>query len=357
MTRPPRLLIRAAGRLSNIWRSRVQLIARDEYHWLQRLRERLELLQQALDRLNKARGLGLELVLPALRLEIFDHLDGLRMAGGATKDSLLRPGVGAPGPGAFVEELRQIEDEFVEFFLDWKKKAVTATTEPITLRDIYLGPFAIQFHWERLLHHPDVSCFDVVAQDPHPAAANDRVTHPHVKDRSLCAGDAAVPIRKALEQGRLADAFCLVRSVLEHYNPASPHIALDEWEGTECHDCGRNVSDDERWCCEGCGCDFCDECTGNCSCCDTTRCHGCLLRCDACDEPCCVRCLETCAGSGSECCRLCRVACSRCGAIVAREDCNDAGWCRSCQPIPTPSTTASEETHDPDPEPARPASP
>lgn len=355
MTRPNRLLIRAAGRLSNIWRSRALIVARDEPYRLRHVRHHLEALKYALDRLDKARGLGLEHILPQLRLEILGHLDRLRLAGTEAKDSMLRPGVQSPGPGAFLEELSQVEDDFDDFSIDWKNKAVSATTEPITLQDIYLGPFAIQFHWERLLHQPGSDCFDIVALDPHPAAANDRVTHPHVKDRSLCAGDASVPIRKALEQGRLADAFYLVRSVLEHYNPGSPHIALDDWEGTPCHDCGRNVSDDERWCCEGCGCDFCDDCMGNCACCDATRCHGCLMRCDACEEPCCARCLESCSGAGKECCRHCRVSCVWCGATVARDDGDGAGLCPSCQPTPIPQPP--EKTHDPDSEPARPASP
>ncbi|MBL8795470.1 MAG: hypothetical protein JNM56_16315 [Planctomycetia bacterium] len=357
MTLPSRLLVRVVGRLSNIWHSRAQIVARDEPYRLRHVRDHLEALQGALDRLDKARGLGLELILPTLRLEILGHLDRSRLAGSEAKESMLRPGVPAPGPGTFLDELRQIEDDFDDLSIDWKSKCIRAGTEPITLQDIYLGPFAIQFHWERLLHQPGSDCFDIVALDPHPAAANDRVSHPHVKDRSLCAGDASVPIRKALEHGRLADAFCLVRSVLEHYNPGSPHIALDEWEGTACHDCGRNVSEDERWCCEGCGCDFCDDCMGNCACCDATRCHGCLMRCDACEDPCCARCLESCSGSGQECCRHCRVSCVRCGATVARDDRAVAGLCPSCQPTPTLEHILSEKTHDPDLEPARPASP
>lgn len=357
MTRPHRWLVRAAGRLSNIWRSRAQLVAREEPYRLRHVRHHLEALQHALDRLDQAGGLGLQLVLPELRLEILAHLDRLRLAGGEAKDAMLRPGVQTPGLGAFLDELLQIEDDFADFAIDWRKKAIRVATDPVTLRDIYLGPFAIQFHWERLLHQPDSSCFDIVALDPHPAAANSRVTHPHFKDRSLCAGDASVPIRKALEQGRLADAFCLVRGVLEHYNPDSPHIPLDDWEGTACSDCGRNVGDDDRWGCEGCGGDFCDDCIGNCACCNTTRCHGCLLRCDACNESCCARCLESCAGSGAECCRHCRISCARCGATIARDDCDAAGLCLSCQPTPTSHSIPPEKTHDPDPEPARPASP
>jgi hypothetical protein len=357
MTRPNRLLVRAAGQLSNIWRSRAQIVARDEPYRLRHVRHHLEALQHALDRLDKASGLGLQLILPELRLEILGQLERLRLAGSEAKDATLRPGVQTPGPGAFLDELRQIADDFADFWIDWRKKAIRAATEPITFRDIDLGPFAIQFHWERLLHQPDVSCFDIVALDPHPAAANSRVTHPHVKDRLLCAGDASVPIRKALEQGRLADAFCLVRSVLEHYNPDSPHVPLDDWEGTVCHDCGRNVGDNDRWCCEGCGSDFCDDCIGNCACCDTTRCHGCLMRCDACNEPCCARCLVFCAGSGAECCRHCRVSCGRCGATTAIDDANEAGLCRTCRPNPIPEPISPENMHDPNSEPARPASP
>ncbi|MBL8792409.1 MAG: hypothetical protein JNM56_00745 [Planctomycetia bacterium] len=357
MTTPTRLLVRTAGRLSNIWRSRAQLVARDEPYRLRHVRHHGEALQHALDRLDKAHGLGLQLILPELRLEILGHLERFRLAGAEAKDTMVRPGVQLPGPGVLLQEMRQIKDDFDDFSIDGKKKLVRAATEPVTLQDIDLGPFAIQFHWERLLHLPDVSCFDIVALDPHPAAANDRVTHPHVKDRSLCAGDATVPIRKALEQGRLADAFCLVRSVLEHYNPASPHISLDDWEGTACHDCGRNVGDDDRSCCDGCGCDFCDDCMGNCACCDRTRCHGCLLRCEACNEPCCARCLESCAGSGQECCRHCTTSCRQCGVTVARDDCNAAGLCGSCQPPSHPEPHLPEKTHDPDSEPARPATP
>ncbi|MBL8794111.1 MAG: hypothetical protein JNM56_09405, partial [Planctomycetia bacterium] len=74
MTQPTRLLLRAAGRLSNFWRSRAQLLAREEPYRLRYVRHHLEALQGALDRLDKAHGLGLELVLPTLRLEILGHL-------------------------------------------------------------------------------------------------------------------------------------------------------------------------------------------------------------------------------------------------------------------------------------------
>jgi len=49
--------------------------------------------------------------------------------------------------------------------------------------------------------------------------------------KALCAGEAKPAVAKALEQGRLADAFCLICGVLRHYKPLSPHISLDAWGG------------------------------------------------------------------------------------------------------------------------------
>jgi hypothetical protein len=166
-----------------------------------------------MDRLEKARGHQLELVLPSLQQEILDQCEGLRLAMIVARDSMTCSAPAVAAIGAFMEEVQQIEEDFDQVSIDWKKKIVIATTEPITLRDVYLGPFAIHFCWERLLHQADVACFDVVALEPRPPVANGHVTHPHVKDRSLCAGDASVPIRKALDQGRLADAFCLISGV------------------------------------------------------------------------------------------------------------------------------------------------
>ena len=63
----------------------------------------------------------------------------------------------------------------------------------------------------------------MIALDPHPAALNDAVTHPHVSDERLCTGDAGAAIQAALAAGRVFDFFTLVRSVLVTYNPESPY--------------------------------------------------------------------------------------------------------------------------------------
>ena len=61
--------------------------------------------------------------------------------------------------------------------------------------------------------------YRVVALDPHPAGSDESVTHPHVRDEQLCAGDAAAAIRSALAGGRICDFFLLVRSVLDRIQP------------------------------------------------------------------------------------------------------------------------------------------
>ncbi len=72
-------------------------------------------------------------------------------------------------------------------------------------------------------------CFEIIALDPNPASRRqDCLTHPHVKDEVVLRRQRRKSlINKALEDGRLADAFILVRSVLVTYNADSPHVSLD----------------------------------------------------------------------------------------------------------------------------------
>ena len=87
---------------------------------------------------------------------------------------------------------------------------------------------------------------------PIPLRSNEDVTHPHVSDEAVCEGDGRVPIRKALEQGRLLDFFVIVRNLLQTYNSGSPFVSLDDWEGIRCADCGASAGEDERWTCVKC---------------------------------------------------------------------------------------------------------
>ena len=109
----------------------------------------------------------------------------------------------------------------------------TTDTDPITLEGVYLGPFSIRLNVDLLeAGRTDASAFQAVALDPHPASSSDTTTHPHVRDDYLCAGEASEPISAALREGRVADAFLLVRSVLTNYNRSSPFIAPCSFSGS-----------------------------------------------------------------------------------------------------------------------------
>jgi hypothetical protein len=187
--------------------------------------------------------------------------------------------------------------------------------------------------------------FQVVALDPNPAAANNEVFHPHLNGTSLCAGDALVPIQHALEQGRLADAFCLVRSVLNHYNAESSYVGLDRWGGSECHDCGDVVRDDDHVACAACGYEFCLDCSHECVFCRASFCRECLSECAVCEKLCCNECLRACQISRRACCAGCIQACSECGATIARDERDPAtGRCPDClQPEPDEEAASPSE--------------
>jgi hypothetical protein len=224
-----------------------------------------------------------------------------------------------PSLRLLLEELRQLEVEFEQVDYRLREQRIVAETEPIVLKDLELGPFAIELRLACLAgtSSPGPDCFRCVALDPNPPSRNGSVTHPHVQDAHLCAGDATLPIATALKQGRICDAFCLVRAVLRQYNPQSPYVALEEWEGVRCEDCDRSVDRDDLSCCEHCGHDVCGDCRG---------------LCDLCDRSCCESCLEQDAVSRRSCCPDCRHACAACGRTVdADHFVAEAELCPQCE--------------------------
>lgn len=243
-----------------------------------------------------------------------------------------------PRFGEVFTELQSLEHEFDEVTLI-EKHVLAVQSETIKLCGVHLGRFSIRLHWPGLAHQADVDCFDIVALDPNPARDNEDVTHPHVRSRKLCAGDATVPVKMALEQGRLTDAFQLICSVLRNYNSSSAYTSLDEWEGTTCSNCGYGMSEENRSFCEGCDQDVCDECTSVCKHCDRTRCLSCRTRCDVCEETCCSGCLKTSEESALSCCEDCLRTCAACGAEVASSELDDdTERCPSCCENTEPET-------------------
>ena len=144
------------------------------------------------------------------------------------------------------EDLVALDAEFEEVVIELKERLLTVTTEPIQLEGIYLGRFSIILEWERLQEGSD--CYEVIALDPQPAAADSSVTHPHVRDGNLCEGEGSRAIRAALASGRLLDFFTVVARTLASYNPGSAYVSLDQWEGVSCANCGSTTCARAIWC-------------------------------------------------------------------------------------------------------------
>ena len=211
-----------------------------------------------------------------------------------------------PTLSALVEDLKQLEQELGKIEFDKAAKTISLVTRPITLDDVYLGPFKIQLELKKLSELYKDSPYRCIALDPHPAATNEEVTHPHVSSEKLCEGEGSVAIRAALEQARLCDFFTLVNSVLNTYSPDSPYIALEDWDDSEsCYDCGYRIDRDNAYYCDHCGNMYCEDCSTCCQSCEEIVCMGCAGKCEICEELICSRCVRKCIECGIHCCKSC----------------------------------------------------
>lgn len=221
-----------------------------------------------------------------------------------------------PKVSALVSELRAVEEEFGEVEINLSENTLSVTTEPITLEDVYLGPFTIRLELNTFSDLYQNSPYHIIALDPHPASSGEAVTHPHVHSERLCEGDGSAALKTSLQQGRLVDFFTMVRSILNTYNPESPYVALRDWDGQSCYECGYVVHTESGYYCSFCENSFCDECVTCCASCSETICAGCALKCDICEDPVCPRCT--------------RVRCIECRCICC-ESCIDEGLCDNCR--------------------------
>ena len=228
-----------------------------------------------------------------------------------------------------VEDLVQIQQEFGRLEINRTEATLSVFTDAIVLEEIYLGDFEIRLNWTALSCRSDSNALQVIALDPHPAAGNESVTHPHVSDDAVCLGDAAATVQNALTSGRLCDALLLVKSVLETYNPSSPYVALSKWSGTPCQDCGVSMDEEDGYYCEQCQHDFCSECVETFDCCDMSYCHSCKITCSDCEESCCPRCSYACSDCGEKVCGNCLKTCEACGNTCCTE-CMTETYCPTC---------------------------
>ena len=217
-------------------------------------------------------------------------------------------------------DLQQAQEEFEELKYVEDGDLLVVTTEAIELEGYYLGEFEIRLQIGSLSEFKRHSAiYRVVALDPHPAACNEAVTHPHVSDEHMCEGDASAALEAALTNGRICDFFQLVMAVLTTYNPSSPYVALSDWEGRPCHDCGYTMGDDDSHWCSSCEEDFCDDCVSYCRRCDESTCRGCLEECTVCGDLVCPSCMTKCP----ECSRMLCKGCAeeqQCPCVQEREE-------------------------------------
>ena len=202
-------------------------------------------------------------------------------------------------------ELIQLEDEYGQLRYNWKEKTLSVITDAIVLDDVPLGSFEVRLFLDRISRLGKDSPYRIIALEPNPAGSNDEVTHPHVSNELLCEGDGHLLIRKALEQSRLCDFFSMVIGILNTYNPDSPYVALSDWDGYSCYDCGYTMNRDDSYLCEQCENDFCSQCSSYCQICNTTICLGCAYSCPACQKPVCKNCITTCPECEEHLCTDC----------------------------------------------------
>jgi len=242
-----------------------------------------------------------------------------------------------------IEEIKVAKNTFKT--LSYRDKILSIKTHKITLSDgdneIELGDFEINFNLGVKFDSRLGYILVIEALNPNPAQGRPAVTHPHVDDERLCAGDGDILIRQALQQGRIEDAFKLVLAVLNNYNDRSPYVSLDEWNGEVycCEECGvDDLTEDTICSCESCDQIFCENCISSCDKCSRSTCMECSSRCEACDCIMCNGCAEstTCKGCDQIVCEDCMEICTACGknrcdeCLKGCEGC-DAKICSECK--------------------------
>jgi hypothetical protein len=224
--------------------------------------------------------------------------------------------ISLPKPGDLIADMLQVEQEYGQINFDLKANTISVITEPIVLDEMSFGPFEIQLLLNQIKKLTTDSPYKLIALNPNPAGSDCDVTHPHVSHEKLCEGDGFIPIRKAIQQGRLCDFFTIIVQILQTYNPGSPYVSLEDWEGVSCYDCGYTIAGDDCYYCEDCQRDYCSSCSTYCQICDRTICLGCSFECPSCNQP---------------VCRHCTSVCTDCDETLCQDCINEEGLCNNCQ--------------------------
>ncbi len=240
-------------------------------------------------------------------------LDILRMRATHSIDDLKRQSRSHIEPTATLifQEIQALRGEFDSVAINRSNQRLTVTTSSVVLERVLLGSFEIRLNWKYI---KESSSFDVIAVEPNEPASGESVTHPHVQSDSLCEGEGSDAIRRALDEGRLHDFFCIVDHILRTYNPDSAYVQLDDWNGVNCRSCGDTVDSDQALSCSNCETELCMECS---------------TCCDSCCERYCEECTSSCESCGNDACKMCLKSCDDCGESFC-PSCLSEGTCDDC---------------------------
>jgi len=192
---------------------------------------------------------------------------------------------------------------------------VTSISKDIILQDINFGRFEILPPLSDYFISHFVDEIQTIPQEPNYAPdCGVAYSHPHVSHNIICIGDGKAPCANALAEGRIADYFDIVNTVLNTYGENNgPHVSIDAWKYSSCYDCGNTLY--EEYPCELPGCDhiICDECTVACNC-DNCFCnfHDDLNSCEDCGCELCPNCIERCKVCKEYQCNSCIDECNKC---------------------------------------------
>jgi len=309
--------IRLASWLQQLWQQQNKALTEVSYEW-GLLISRWENLRLALLLYRLADEHGLSLCQLKLRQELQHTLRNFMEQISTLTSCFEVDPQDVLGFRHWYEEVEQLHEEFNTVTFQPGEGKLRVETPMITLGQVCLGAFAIDFHKKST--GISIHDFEMVALQPEPANTDSDVIHPHVKGGELCAGDAKAPIRSALESGRLTDACLLIQSTLQTYNSRSAYVKLEQWYGVQCFDCSRTINPEDSFTCEGCQHTLCDQCFSSCSTCSSTYCPECMKGCSSCRSSYCDTCLEPSERDDKPLCRNCRTSCGRCGQIVAVEE-------------------------------------
>lgn len=207
-----------------------------------------------------------------------------------------------PTATSVYRDIAALRGEFEGVTVNRAKQRITVQTSSIQLQYVELGSFEICLNWKFI---KESSPYDVLAVEPNSPSSNDSVTHPHVQGESLCEGEGSDAIRRALDEGRIYDFFCIVDHVLRNYNPDSAYVQIEDWNGISCKACGDNVDEDDAVGCCKCETELCLDCSTCCDSCVDRFCSECISSCESCGDDVCQMCLKSCDDCGDSFCNTC----------------------------------------------------